>query len=44
MVSIWVCKARDVGLISALGAILPIFITSMTLIAVTMILCKLNTV
>ena len=44
MVSILAQHARDVGSIPALGTIFPIFITPMTLLAVTMILCKLYTI
>ena len=37
-------NAREVGAIPTLGAIFPIFITPMKLVAVTMILYKLRTV
>ena len=42
MVTILAQNARDVSLIPALGKMFPIFITPTTLVAVTMILYKLN--
>ena len=44
LVSTLAWNARDVGLIPALGAIFPIFITLTTLVVVTIILYKLHTV
>ena len=43
MVSPLAQNAKDVGLIPTLGTLFPIFITSMALVAITMILYKLQT-
>ena len=44
MVSTLICNSRYLGSISALGAILPISITLMTPVAMTMIMYKLHAV